>query len=283
MQTDIEGFDFCSKLLEETCDKKTYIFDFKDVEWIEANLCAILGAIIIHNKKKGAKFEFINLNNTYLNQVIKNNGFLELIKGVKQTKYRNSSIPFREFNMTNENEVEEYIYGNVLLSSKVPKMSEGAKKKIYRSIFEIYQNSLMHSGADKIYVCGQFYNYKERMALTMVEIGNTFKYNVVNHKDKFKLFTGKESIEWAVESGNTTKQEGEPGGLGLDLIRDFLRKNGGKLQIKSDDGYWEEKKGIIFASDSLNPFQGSIVNIEFNLFDKQSYTTAEEINIKDIL
>lgn len=121
------------------------------------------------------------------------------------------------------------------------------------------------------------------MALTMVEVGRTFQDNVTEHANGFGNYTGKESIEWAVESGNTTKPNNETGGLGLDLIREFLKMNQGKIQIRSADGYWEEKKGNIFAQDSKTHFQGSIVNIEFNLYDKSEYyTPEEEIDIKSI-
>ena len=157
-------------------------------------------------------------------------------------------------------------------------MSEQAKKKVFRSIFEMYQNSVMHSGADNLFVCGQFYFHKRRMALTMVEFGRTFKENVARHNEAFKDYSGLKAIEWAVISGNTTKKAEETGGLGLDLIREFLQMNEGKLQIRSADGYWEEKKGVNFAKDCTNQFSGSVVNIEFNLRDENIYYAKEEID-----
>lgn len=284
LKTDIEGFNFLADLLFQTKSRNKFILDLKDVKWFEANLCAILGAIIDVNSSHGAKFEFVNFQNSYLISTLRNNGFLELLTGVKsQTQKSNSGIPFKAFDMKNEEEVEKYIYDFVLLSNKVPKMTEGAKRKIFRSIFELYQNAVMHSGAEKIYVCGQYYVNKKRMALTMVEIGRTFKNNVIAYKKEFAHFNGVQCLEWAVLSGNTTKSSHETGGLGLDLIREFLRHNQGKLQIRSADGYWEEKKGITFASLCTNTFAGSVVNIEFNLRDANSYFTKEELDIKDIL
>ena len=286
LRTDLSGFSFFAQLLRETRRVGDFVFNFTNVEWIEANLCAILGAIIKENQKYGAKFEFIKMNHPYLERTLTNNGFINIIKQPKIHLGSNSShsgIPYKSFDMANENDVESYIYDFVLLSREVPKMSSGAKKKIYRSIFEIYQNSVLHSGADELYVCGQFYRGKKRMALTMVEIGRTFKDNVTSCKEEYALFTGVECLKWAVVSGNTTKPKTETGGLGIDLIREFLKMNGGKIQIRSADGYWEEKKGITFAYDCLHDFQGSIVNIEFNLFDENEYTTEEELVIKDIL
>lgn len=283
LKTDEEGFHFLSSLLIGTSKSKRFILDFQYVTWIEANLCAVLGAIITINKKSGANFTFQNFNNSFIENTLRNNGFLKYIKAnVSTPQKKHSGIPLKQFDLQNEDELEEYIYEYVLLAKAVPDMSEGAKKKIFRSIFELYQNSVMHSGADDVFVCGQFYHNKKRMALTMVEVGRTFKDNVTEHAFGFGNYSGKESIEWAVKTGNTTKPKGETGGLGLELIREFLRMNKGKIQIRSADGYWEEKKGVTFAHDCSSYFQGSIVNIEFNLRDTKEYTTPEEIDIKSI-
>lgn len=284
LKTDPKGFNFFSNLLVKTSVKKTFILDFKNVKWFEANLCAILGAILLRsNKEFKANFTFENIDNEYLKSTLKNNGFLKIVDGSKSLSDIHSGIPFSMFDMKNEDEVERYIYKYILKKHYIPKMSEVAKRKIFRSIFELYQNSVMHSGADSIFVCGQFYHNRGTMALTMVEIGRTFKKNVTEHDKRFVGYSGVESIEWAVKSGNTTKSEKETGGLGLDLIRDFLKLNKGKLQICSDDGYWEEKKSIKFVQTLKNKFSGSIVNIEFNLRDNSSYISKEELKIEDIL
>lgn len=284
LKTDSKGFNFLSKLLNTTSTKKNFILDFSQVIWFEANLCAILGAILWKsNTDYKSNFTFENIKNEYLKSTLKNNGFLEIVDGSKSNNNIHSGIPFSIFNMKNEAEVEEYIYKYILKTHWIPKMSEGAKRKIFRSIFELYQNSVMHSGAEHIFVCGQFYHNKGRMALTMVEIGRTFKTNVTKFNPLFAEYNGIECIEWAVKSGNTTKDKKEAGGLGLDLIKEFLSLNNGKLQICSDDGYWEEKKNTKFVQILKSKFTGSIVNIEFNLRDQNSYILKEELRVEDIL
>ncbi|NEN24741.1 hypothetical protein G3O08_14645 [Cryomorpha ignava] len=54
----------------------------------------------------------------------------------------------------------------------------------------------------------------------------------------------KESLDWAVDKGITTKEAHESGVLDHYMIREFPRLNKGKLQILSADGYLEEKKGV---------------------------------------
>lgn len=284
LKTDIDGFGFLSGFHEKTKKRKHYKVDFSNCTWMEANLCAILGASIHLNSLNGSKFTLTNLiEKSFIKNTFLNNGFLEFIQNEKTRTFQHSGVPFASYDMKNEADFEQYIYKYILSTQKIPNMSDGTKKKIFRSIFELYQNSVMHSDADQIYVCGQYFLTKGRLALTMVEFGRTFKSNVQQHKRKFANYTAHECIKWAVESGNTTKKETNAGGLGLDLIRDFLRKNEGKLQINSAEGYWEEKKGHIFAQECNFNFPGSIVNIEFNLRDNSSYITKEEINISDIL
>ncbi|MCB2264313.1 MAG: hypothetical protein LGR52_15440 [Candidatus Thiosymbion ectosymbiont of Robbea hypermnestra] len=51
-------------------------------------------------------------------------------------------------------------------------------------------------------------------------------------KDLVARLTGASCLRWAFQAGNTTKV-GEPGGSGLDLLKEFIRLNQGKLEIYS--------------------------------------------------
>jgi len=271
-------------LHNSTQEKRTYVLDFGDVERLEPNLCAILGAILETNMLKGATIKIINFDSVYLNKVCTSNGFLDLIAGnPSKPSSLHGCIPYMSFLIENEEEVENYISKFVLLSEKVPRMSELARKKVIRSIFEIYQNAVLHSDSKRVYVCGQFYDQNKRMALTMVDIGKSFKTNINQHSPNLSNLTASECIDWATKIGNTTKKQEDPGGLGLDLIREFLKLNGGKLQIQSSNGYWSEQKGRTFVKDTNSVFHGSIVNIEFNLNDQNSYYMAHEIDLNSIL
>lgn len=280
VKTDLEGFNFLTEFYHQTEKPMQYSIDFTNCTWFEANLCAVFVEIISLRRLQGAVF-FCDLGKIQeaMKSTFENIGFLNFLESKPFFSNRKSSgIPIMQFDMKDENTFQEYIYQNFLTQDLGLKMSDLARKKIYRSIFELYSNSVLHSGAKHITVCGQYYNYKGKLALTMVEIGNTFKQNVTTYNKAFDGYSGKQCIQWAVESGNTTKPSIKAGGLGLDLIRTFLKMNEGKLQINSADGYWEEKKGAIFAADCKH-FPGSIVNIEFNLRDVNSYISNEERKI----
>ena len=79
--------------------------------------------------------------------------------------------------------------------------------------------------------------------------------------------TGASCLRWAFQAGNSTKV-GEPGGSGLDLLRDFVRLNQGKLEIYSNDGYAiVDKDGDRYENREL-AFEGTVVHITLRCNEK---------------
>jgi len=78
-----------------------------------------------------------------------------------------------------------------------------------------------------------------------------------------------ETLKWAFEIGHTTRQGKITGGLGLDSLKSLVKKNKGKLEIFSDEGYIivDECKEMCIKRKTL--FQGTLVNI--TLQANQSY------------
>jgi hypothetical protein len=94
--------------------------------------------------------------------------------------------------------------------------------------------------------------------------------------------TAEQAINWAMEGKNTTKAGPIPGGLGLKLLREFIIKNEGRIQIVSDNGYWELSEGKVKTMAFSEPFPGTVVNIEINTADTKSYRLVSEISPDDI-
>jgi len=62
-----------------------------------------------------------------------------------------------------------------------------------------------------------------------------------------------------------------------------LPQNGGRIQIVSDAGYWQRKNGSIVTARLSQPFPGTVVSIEINTADTQSYTLSSKLTEADIL
>jgi hypothetical protein len=85
------------------------------------------------------------------------------------------------------------------------------------------------------------------------------------------------AVEWAM-SGNTTKTGKRPGGLGLQLIREFIELNQGRIIVVSSGACWRQTQDGISARELDPPFPGTVVTIEVNTADTSLYRLQEEVD-----
>jgi len=275
------GYGFFVKLYDCTADLENdrLILDFKRNTWFEANLCAALGAILSKVQENINEIHFINIDPT-VQQILTRNHFLSYFMNLHLPDKNRTTIKFRKFKVTEEKQFKDYLDDELLSQPDLPNMSPLLSNKINKSIFEIFNNANIHGRCSHVFSCGQYYPQKKRLDFTIADLGRSIKQNVAEFLGK--SLTGRESLSWAVEEGHTTKTGSIPGGLGLSLIREFLKLNKGKIQIVSSDGYWEEKNGRTFVGEFEDSFVGTIVNLEFNINDHNSYVLKEELNPNDI-
>lgn len=88
-------------------------------------------------------------------------------------------------------------------------------------------------------------------------------------------------IDSAVQDRHTTKTE-VTGGLGLAILREFVIKNMGIMQIVSDDGFYEYGHQGEKALTMSAKFPGTIVNLQFCTNDRESYLLASELDLNNI-
>lgn len=283
VMSDFDGYNSLINLnydISQNLDNEI-ILDFKNNTWFEANLFAILGAFRSLAEEQKKRVSIINLNTT-LQSVIRRNKFLKGSGGVRAPVSKGTIVTYKKFTSYEDIEFMDYILNELLSKPAFPKHSKLLGKKINESIFEIFENARTHGHCKHIHTCGQYYPNKtiKRLDMTIVDMGNTIKANVndFTHKN----FSGSEAIEWALIDGNTTKTGDIPGGLGLNIIFEFIQLNKGKIQIVSSDGYWEYSKGETENKLFDHPFPGTIVNIEFNLDDKDYYQLIEEVSLDGI-
>jgi len=282
VKSDHKGFEILIDFYNRTKNAfvDTIEIDFKNTHWFEANLLAVLGAILSGLESDLCTVNLIGLSRK-LEEVFSKNHFLSNFGGYKIDDFYQTTIKYKKFK-PNEEKVFKYYLDNELLSKTVlPQMSTGLRKKINESIFEIFNNAIIHGGSSDIFSCGQFYPRGNKLDFTIVDLGMSIKTNVNKYLNK--KMTGSEAINWAVQEGNTTKSGDTPGGLGLSLIRDFLQLNKGKIQLISCDGYWYQVGTHIKQMSFDNEFDGTIVNLEFNLNDTSSYFLKSELKPEDIL
>ena len=191
-----------------------------------------------------------------------------------------TTIEYKRFEAKDERYFAAYIEEH-LVGKGMPKMSTGLQKKFRESIFEILSNAVIHAETKLgIFACGQFFPKGRRLEFSIADLGIGMRENI--KKRRGLDLTAEEAIKWATEGNNTTKTGNIPGGLGLKLLRDFVGLNKGRIQIVSDAGYWEQAQGAVTTKKFEQAFPGTVVNLEINAADPQSYCLRSEKNLDNI-
>ena len=88
--------------------------------------------------------------------------------------------------------------------------------------------------------------------------------------------TAASCLRWAFQRGTTTKPKEEgPGGLGLDLLKEFVSLNQGKLEVYSNEGYVLIHKDGEHFENRASSFEGTVFHITLRC-DEALYRFAHE-------
>jgi hypothetical protein len=274
---DFEGYDFVISIINKcsTLITTPIVFDFKKTTFLEANLCAILGSIfeILENNKN--QISVINLT-TEVEKILRKNSFLMPFGYDLLPDHYGTCLTYRKFTPNDDKSFNNYIQDELLNKKDFPSHSPRLGKEITKNIFEMYENARTHGKCDFIHTCGQFFpkSPEKPLFFTIVDKGINIRHNVSAYLNK--NIRGADAIEWAMIKGNTTKTGDTSGGLGLSVIFEFITLNKGKIQVISSDGFYEYHNGIV-SKKTLNwTFEGTIINIRFNLNDNNHYRLVVE-------
>jgi hypothetical protein len=280
-----EGYEYLSyiSIRSYNYQNKLVEFDFTKNESFDVNLCSPFGALLEGLTQRDNNITFKNLSN-YLEIEFRKNGFYKLMDNSYEIDgLRAATMDFKRFSLTDASVFQEYIGKQLFEQKDFPHVSPLLRRKIIKSILEIFNNAILHGGCEHVYTCGHYSLADMKFKFTMSDMGTTIRKNVNKYFNRGSGISGELAISWAVQQGNTTKSGSIPGGLGFSLIRTFLKLNEGNIQIISSNGYWEERNGIIFGAALKSRFLGTIINFEFNLNDQNSYVLSEEIDAKNVL
>lgn len=288
IRTDKDGYNFLINLYwsVKEQEERQISLDFSSCLIFDANLSAVLGAIIDELRHKGYNFSFSNLSHNVLNTF--NNGFSEAIhiKSEKAKIEKDTSVKYRFFSISEGTEFKQYIDDELISKQKFPKHTKLVGRSINLNIYEVFVNAITHGNSRAVYCCGEYLPDLQppKLDMTIVDCGITIHKNV----NSFLESTGKpvirpdEAIRWAIEEGNTTKPT--TGGLGLSLLINFLTLNKGSMHIVSSSGILSYENGITTVGTLDGEFPGTIVNMHFNFDDDNTYyMSGEKTDLNNLL
>ena len=276
-------FESYQKLISFYESNKNKLFEEVHINlghFFAANMSAALGAVLD---------EFTsNLNRVYfesispqIEAILLKNDFLTYYGGQRAIDRNKTTIKFQKLKPTDGKYFKNYVIEELIEGhmADLPKMSQGVKEKMVEGIYEIFVNAQIHSKTDFIYTCGQFYPNKNKIEFTIVDTGIGFKERI-NQRFSRNL-SAVQAITWAVQDKMTTKV-GVSGGIGLAVLKEFIRMNKGKMQIVSDDGFFQFDESGQVTRTFNGQFPGTIVNLQFNTDDDSNYSLKSEIELDDI-
>lgn len=275
-----DGYTQLSKLYYQYKDEFLITFKLNIVRWFNACLCAPLGAILdkLNNDGWGVSVSIESLLDNG-NNILQRNEFLSYFGFVKMHDDKNTAIRYLKLQPSDSRFFNSYITNELINHPALPSLSEPLKKKITESIYEMFVNAQIHSQTKFIYTCGQFFPNNHSIWFSITDLGVGFKHNINNRFGK--ELTSAQAIEWAVKNGHTTKIN-ITGGIGLALLKEFIAKNHGTMQIVSGDGFYSFSANNEFSITLDFEFPGTVITMEFKTDDKNSYCLKSEISEKDI-
>lgn len=265
-------------------EKKLVCFDFSRCHFISAEGTAVLSGLKFMRDKKGYKTK-IDLNTVVesVKIVLGRWGFLGLFEsrssGGKSVSLIGTTIPiYRQEKLVIE-ETVDYIDQNILNRTEMPNMSEVLRKEIRKAFFEVFGNIFTHSNSlIGGLVCGQVFPNDKKIQIVFYDTGIGIAKNVA--KIESSISSDEKAIEWALRRGTSTlSSESVSRGLGLYLIRMFLKVNEGDFRIYANQGSVKEIAGEQQLQKLEYPIEGTLIDLRINIRNDIKYILASEIEV----
>lgn len=272
IDTSFESYQQLINLYNENKDRQFETIEISFQQWFAANLSSALGGVM---DKLLGDLNMIRFNDISPNilTIIQKNDFLSHFGYQRVTDINNTTIRYLKLKPSDGRYFHRYVLKELLDRPELSTISSALKRKIAESIYEIFVNAQIHSESDFIYTCGQFYPTNHTIEFTITDTGVGFRKRINSRFEK-KL-SSVQAIEWAMKDGHSTKQ-GISGGIGLAILKEFVILNKGKIQIISNDGFYQLDPNGVQTRLFSGSFPGTIINMEFKTDNVTSYSLVSE-------
>ena len=269
IKTDLKGFGRLAQLNAEVGDLlfERLDLDCSGCKWFDANMSAPLGVILARVADDLNDVTITGVLPT-IQEILSKNSFLTNYGFPAVADTNGTVVPYKRFDRKDDRYFASYV--NQYTQGKgIPAMSPLLKRKFHEAIGELFANAITHSESRLgIFACGQYFPKSQCFDFCIADAGSGFVGAIWKafHVEVDSL----KAMKVCLRDGFTTKQN-EPGGLGLKLIKDFIRLNKGRLVIVSNSAYYEFSHGGEKFEDLGSFFPGTCINIEINTADRSTY------------
>jgi hypothetical protein len=254
-------------------------FDFSQCHFLRPNAVAFIGGLArqIMSRSGKVNFDWASLKDQIKMNLAQNSFATQF--GYQAGGWTGNSIQYREDIEMDFNIIMNYLSDNWLGRGWIG-ISERLKNSIAGNMWEIYNNAFEHAGSQiGVFSCGQHFPKLKELVLTVIDFGQGIASNVRNflkHDPRTDQLTAAHCLKWAFEPGTTTRPNGMARGLGLDLLKAFIKVNNGKLEVYSNNGYAVIDGNSEAFYNRHSHFEGTIFHITL-ICDENKYKFADEI------
>jgi len=256
----------------------SFCFDFSNCNSLWPNAVALLGGIARFAESKGKQvvFNWRSLKSGP-KAMLCQNGFAHAFGHLLPTPIQDA-IPYREDRSMNMNSIMDYLT-DFWIGKGWVHVSKELRDAIVGKMWEIYNNAFEHGdGKFGVFSCGE--HIQNDLILTVVDFGKGIPEKVrhfLSSDPRVEKLESSSCLKWAFQRGNSTCLEGIARGLGLDLLKEFVQMNQGKLEVYSNDGYvLIDRKGMVYENCKVS-FEGTVVHITLRC-DENLYLFRHEVN-----
>jgi len=254
-------------------------FEFSTCRFLSPNAVAFLGGLarLLASQEKKVVFDWDTIINIKVRMNLRQNGFAGTF-GYPSASWDGNCVPYREDIIDDSNQIMDYLTDSWLGKGWV-NVSQRLRDAIVGQLWEIYANAFEHAGSKVgVFSCGQHFPAKKELSLAVVDFGQGIVANVrkfLNRDPRSGRLTAAGCLRWAFQPGTTTLPNGMARGLGLDLLKQFVRVNHGRMEVYSNDGYViVSGQGERFNS-LATPFEGTMFYLTLKC-DEALYRFADE-------
>lgn len=118
--------------------------DMSHVDWLDADMCAPLGAVLYRLGHQGNTVQLVHLQHK-VEMILSKNDFLSHYGRVPVRDTYGTTIPYQRFDAKDDRFFASYIEAKFVRRMELPRMSSGLVKRFRESVFEIFSNAVIHS------------------------------------------------------------------------------------------------------------------------------------------
>lgn len=256
-------------------------FDLSRCYFLSQSAIAFLGGLIRLIMERGGSVTIDWDEEKKVVQHLKRNGFSGAFGlGLPEARPDDGAY-FREYPTQDTAGIVDYL-SNRWLRPHWVHVSEKLHNAVVGKVWEVFANAFEHGeSAIGVFVSSQFHRNLSSLKLTVVDFGVGIPFKVRGFLGKPQM-PADSALAWAFEPGTTTQTSKKAGrGVGLDLLKDFVKVNQGKLEIFSDNGYaLVDSTGDSYTLRGSR-FEGTLVNITLTC-DENLYCLSTELTSENI-